>query len=149
MNPGDVVQTPFGRGTLREIRNNGRVLVDVRGRSMVFDQAEIAPADERRRRNEMPAPAATRSEAEPHRSGKVVHVPAEIDLHGLTVEQALARAETALNDGLLANLVEVRFIHGRSAGRIRDALHRWLAGIEAVRAFRLEPHNPGVTIVQL
>jgi dsDNA-specific endonuclease/ATPase MutS2 len=63
-----------------------------------------------------------------------------VDLHGLTVEGALARAEQALNDALLA---------GKSGGRIRAALHRRLHEISTVRAFRLEPGNPGVTIVSL
>jgi dsDNA-specific endonuclease/ATPase MutS2 len=42
----------------------------------------------------------------------------------------------------------VRFIHGRSGGRIRSALHRHLRAFPSVRAFRLDPTNEGVTIVQ-
>jgi dsDNA-specific endonuclease/ATPase MutS2 len=43
----------------------------------------------------------------------------------------------------------VRFIHGRSGGRLRGALHGRLRQIAAVREFRLDPRNPGVTIVSL
>lgn len=70
-------------------------------------------------------------------------------MHGLTVELALARAEAALNDALLGDSPELRFIHGRSGGRIRDALHRWLAGIASIQGFRLDPRNAGVTVVTL
>ena len=72
---------------------------------------------------------------------------AEVDLHGLTVEEALTRSESAINDALLADLPSLRLIHGRSSGRIRAALHRRLRDIAAVRAFRLEPGNDGVTVV--
>jgi DNA mismatch repair protein MutS2 len=72
-----------------------------------------------------------------------------VDLHGLTVEEALARAELALNDAMLADLPELRLIHGRSGGRIKAALYRRLGTISAVRAVRLDPRNAGVTIVTL
>lgn len=73
----------------------------------------------------------------------------EVDLHGLTVVEALARAEQALNDALLADAAELRLIHGRSGGRIRAALHRRLAEIPTVRGFHVDAANAGVTIVRL
>jgi DNA mismatch repair protein MutS2 len=73
----------------------------------------------------------------------------EIDLHGMTVADALERAERALNDALLADESELRLIHGRSGGRIKSALHQWLKGAPSVRKFRLDPRNEGVTIVLL
>jgi DNA mismatch repair protein MutS2 len=75
--------------------------------------------------------------------------PSEIDLHGMTVDEALGQAERALNDALLAGRLELRFIHGRSGGRIRGALHRWLGQVPTVVNVRLDPRNPGVTIVTL
>ena len=74
---------------------------------------------------------------------------AEIDLHGLTVDEALERAQQALNEALLGDLAELRFIHGRSGGRIRAALHRHLRETPSVRNVRLDPRNEGVTIVSL
>jgi DNA mismatch repair protein MutS2 len=72
-----------------------------------------------------------------------------VDLHGLTVEEALARIEAALNDALLADMAQVRFVHGRSGGRIRSALHHRLRQIASVRHFFVDPRNEGVTIVEL
>ena len=46
-------------------------------------------------------------------------------------------------------LAELRFVHGRSGGRIRGALHQRLRAIPTVQSFRLDPRNPGVTIVVL
>lgn len=140
---GDAVQTPMGKGTVREARNNGRLLVEISGRSMVLDEGAVAPLEARKqsaRRAEAPAPAPPLRE---RRSA------AELDLHGLTVDEALARVEQALSDALLANRSELRLIHGQSGGRIRGALHRWLRSIPTVRSFQLDPRNAGVTIVSL
>jgi DNA mismatch repair protein MutS2 len=141
---GDLVQTPFGKGLVREARNNGRFLVDVGGRAMVIPEADISPLDVRKRKAASAAPIASSSDQQ---SAAKSH--AEIDLHGLTVEEALARAEEALNDALIADCAELRIIHGRSGGRIRTALHRRLREISSVRGFGIDPRNPGVTIVKL
>ncbi len=72
-----------------------------------------------------------------------------MDLHGLRVEEALERIDDALDAALLSGLAELRFVHGRSGGRIRGALHQRLRDIPTVQGFRLDPRNPGVTIVTL
>jgi dsDNA-specific endonuclease/ATPase MutS2 len=36
-------------------------------------------------------------------------------------------------------------VHGKGSGRLREALHRHLASMTVVVAFRLDPRNPGVT----
>ena len=146
---GDIVQTPYGKGSVREIRNNGRILVDVRGRALECRIAEITPVEERKRRARPSGKSSHHRAEEPSKPARPRHVPTEIDLHGLTVAEALARAEEALNDSLLANATELRFIHGRSGGHIRDALHRWLRRIESIGSFRVDPRNEGVTIVTL
>ncbi len=145
---GDTVQTRFGRGVVREVRNAGRLLVDVQGRALLVAENEISAVAGARKR---PA-AAPRSE----RESKPLRAPdgarrltAEIDLHGLTVEEAMERVQEALNDALLADLSELRFIHGRGGGRIRAALHRYLRDTSSVRSFRLDSRNDGVTIVLL
>jgi len=145
---GDAVQTPFGKGLIRATRNNGRLLVDVGGRALVIPEADISLLDRRRRKAGSGAPDSDAphglSPGRPPASG----APAEVDLHGLTVEEALARAEHVLNDAVLAGVDELRLIHGRSGGRIRAALHRWLRQIPTVRGFALDPRNEGVTIVR-
>jgi dsDNA-specific endonuclease/ATPase MutS2 len=142
---GDPVQTPLGKGVVREAGNSGRLTVEIRGRSVVLEEGTVAPLDtpkqpSRKKKPLSPAPAADSPTQRPA---------AEVDLHGLTVEDALARTERALNDALLADVPELRLIHGKSGGRIRVALHRRLREIPTVRAFRLDPRNPGVTIVSL
>ena len=145
---GDPVQTPFGKGVVREVRNNTRLLVDVQGRALVMTDADVTAlgttsARSRKTRRQPDAAEsghAKTSDSTPGRS-------AEVDLHGLTVEEALARVESALNDALLADAESLRLIHGRSGGKIRAALHRRLREITSVRGFRIDPRNEGVTIV--
>jgi dsDNA-specific endonuclease/ATPase MutS2 len=143
---GDFVQTPLGKGVVREARNNGRLIVEIGSRAVVIEERTVAPVA-------APKPPAGKKKRVAPDSGAAPprgdHSVAEIDLHGLTVDEALARAEQALNDALLAARTELRLIHGRSGGRIRAALHARLNNIGAVRAFRLDPRNPGVTIVSL
>jgi hypothetical protein len=145
---GQPVSTPLGAGTVRELRGSGFVLVDIRGRSVLVPVAAVSPA--------LSASAAAPG-AGGRPPGSPVAAPAEppnaaaseVDLHGLTVDEALARAETALNDALLADRPQLRLIHGRSGGRIKAALHRRLRAMPSIRAFRLDPRNAGVTVVDL
>ena len=150
LKPGTAVQTPLGKGVVRAVRNGRRVLVDVRGRATEFAAGEVVPAPGRGIRTDG-APGATpmRGAVEPQPSGQAHDVAAEIDLHGLTVDAALARVDEALNAALLAGLETLRVIHGRSGGRLKAALHRRLREIPSLRGFHVDPHNAGVTEVAL
>jgi DNA mismatch repair protein MutS2 len=144
---GDAVQTPFGKGVIREVRNGGRLLVEVSGRALVVKEADISALVGKERRSA----SAERRTSEPDVASRPTsaRAAAEVDLHGLTVEDAMGRVEQALNDALLADLPQVRFVHGRSGGRIRAALHKRLGEISSVRHFLVDPRNEGVTIVEL
>ncbi len=142
------MQTRFGRGVVRELRNAGRLLVDVQGRALVVAENEIAAVTDGRRRPAA-SPHFERESTFPRSRDEARRLTAEIDLHGLTVDEALERVQQALNEALLADLSELRFIHGRSGGRIRAALHRYLRETSSARNFRLDSRNDGVTIVVL
>ena len=43
MKAGDFVQTPLGKGIVREVRNRGRVLVEIRGRATEVLGSQITP----------------------------------------------------------------------------------------------------------
>lgn len=134
---------------MREVRNNGELLVEGRGRSLVVRASDVSAVAERKRRpgGARKDPTGGPEVADAGRQGRGIS--AEIDLHGLTVEEALHRLQDALNDALLRDVGELRVVHGRSGGRIRAAVHRRLQELSSVRGFRLDPHNEGVTIVSL
>jgi len=137
---GDAVQTPLGKGVVRDVQNNGRLVIQVQQRTVVMSASTVSRL-KRLKHPTVPSAAAVLSPALRR------HAPTEVDLHGLRVEEALSRIDDALDAALLTGLSEVRFVHGRSGGRIRGALHQRLRAISTVRSFRLDPHNPGVTIV--
>ena len=140
--PGDLVHVAaLGKGTVREVRNNERYLVEVKGRSVEVkgDQLTAGTAP---RKVSRPTPARPSNEPpRPH--------PTSLDLHGKTVLEALDAVSEFLNGALLAGSSEVRIIHGRSGGKIKSALHRQLKGMRSVRRFRVDAMNEGVTVVDL
>ena len=144
MKAGDFVQTPLGKGIVREVRNRGRVLVEIHGRATEVPGSQVTPVDPAGRRS---ARRRDQQERAPEPLGRAASAPVEVDLHGCTVPEALARVDAALSDALLADAPKLRLIHGRSGGRIRVALHAHLRTL--ARPFRLDPTNSGVTIVVL
>src|SRR4051794_40011045 len=144
--PGDEVHVAgLGTGIVREVRNGGRCLVELKGRSIVASEQQLTPAGNRPKRPARssgtdPAPAMVTTSAS---------VPASLDLHGMTSDEAVAALDRFLSDALLAGHAEVRVIHGRSGGRLKAAVHARLERIASVRAVRLDPRNPGLTIVTL
>jgi len=72
-----------------------------------------------------------------------------LDLHGLTVEEAMRLVDDRLNEALLAGVARLDIVHGKGHGLIRSALHRHLRQIPAVHHFELDARNPGVTHLYL
>jgi DNA mismatch repair protein MutS2 len=145
--PGDEVHVAaLGKGVVREVRNGGRYLVELKGRSIVAAEAQLGAVSPRKRQPSSDAPVSkTTGSDSPTRS----YARTSLDLHGMTVEEAVAALDAWLNDALLASHAEVRVIHGRSGGRLKAAVHARLKQLPVVRATRLDPANPGVTIVTL
>jgi DNA mismatch repair protein MutS2 len=145
--PGDEVHVAaLGKGVVREVRNGGRYLVELKGRSIVATEAQLSTVSPRKRE---PSPAAHASETTTPDSPIRSYASTSLDLHGMTVEEAVAALDGFLNDALLAGHAEVRVIHGRSGGRLKAAVHARLKQLCVVRAIRLDPGNAGVTIVAL
>jgi DNA mismatch repair protein MutS2 len=144
--PGDRVHIAgVGTGLVREARNGGRYIVEIKGQTMLLDGGRMelaAPAARSRRASDSQEPPS--ADAAPHSSG-----PAALDLHGRTASESLELLDGFVNDALLAGHSEVRVIHGRSGGAVKAAVHKRLRELPPVRAFRLDPLNPGVTIVAL
>lgn len=142
--PGDhVLVQSLGKGIVREVRR-GRYLVEIKGRALLVEERQLSPI-ETARSKPVRVPAEPIADPAPLRT----HAPASLDLHGLTTADAEGALATFLNDAILAGHPEVRVIHGRSGGRLKSAVHARLRGLPAVRGFRLDPRNPGVTIVIL
>jgi DNA mismatch repair protein MutS2 len=139
-----VLVVSLGKAVVREVRRGGRYVVEIKGRSLLVDEAQLSPLDARKTRAAAASAAASADRSEPR-----AYAPVSVDLHGMTVDEAASALDAFLNDAILAGHSEVRVIHGRSGGRLRAVVQTRLGRIGSVRAFRLDPRNPGVTIVWL
>ena len=140
----------LGTGIVREVRNGGRYLIELKGRSMVVAGSQLELAPERRVAKRIPA--AKQHQEKPGAADPAGVTPVRsriLDLHGKTVLEALDALDAFLNDALLDGCDDVQVIHGRSGGKVKAAVHGRLAQLPSVRAFRLDPANPGVTVVRL
>jgi DNA mismatch repair protein MutS2 len=84
--------------------------------------------------------------------GKSSTISPEIHLRGMRAEEALAQADKYLDDALLAGLSQVRIVHGKGAGILRELIHKLLKEHPYVEDFRLGHPNEGgtgVTVVTL
>ena len=76
----------------------------------------------------------------------------ELDLHRLTVDEALPRLNDFLYDAFTSGLYEVSINHGKGSGILRQAVARELRKSSLVKSFRRGVRGEGgagVTIVNL
>jgi dsDNA-specific endonuclease/ATPase MutS2 len=143
----------LGTGTIREVRSGGRYAVEIKGRLVIAAAGDLELADPPSRRREQTRERALRTRPHPPAPPRTrAHPPApsrtrSLDLHGKTAAEARDALDAFVNDALLENCAQVRVIHGRGGGRLKAAVHHYLRGLPAIASFRLDPQNPGVTIV--
>lgn len=82
-----------------------------------------------------------------HKASKAKSTPDKIDLHGLTVEEALERVEEAVNQAILFEMGQLQIVHGIGTGRVKKAVHAYLSESPVVEQFKVDTLNPGVTWV--
>lgn len=74
---------------------------------------------------------------------KSLSVSTEINLLGMTVDEALSQLDKYLDDAYLAHLPSVRIVHGKGTGALRSAVQQYLRRIKYVESFRLGEHGEG------
>ena len=60
----------------------------------------------------------------------------ELDLHRLTVDEALTQLDQFLNTAFQAGLYRVRIVHGKGTGILRQEVRRYLSGHPLVKSYR-------------
>ena len=83
---------------------------------------------------------------------KSMHIKPEINLLGLTVDEAIMELDKYLDDACLSHLNQVRVVHGKGTGALRKGIHEYLKRQSYVKNFRLGEFgegDAGVTIVEL
>ncbi|NPV71573.1 MAG: endonuclease MutS2 [Firmicutes bacterium] len=76
-------------------------------------------------------------------SDKAREVSPEIDLRGMTVDEALMAVDKYLDDALLGGVPQVRIIHGKGTGALRSAVREFLRHHPHVASFRFGAQGEG------
>lgn len=75
----------------------------------------------------------------------------EIKLLGMTSDEAIAELDKYLDDAYLAHIPEVRIVHGKGTGVLRDTVHRYLKTHPHIQDYHLAAFgegDSGVTIAK-
>lgn len=129
--PGDVVLLPGAgvRATVLSSPQEGQVMVQagaVRVRVPLSDVREASHLEAEVMRERVGSLAASKAE----------RFSPELDLRGLTVEDALMKTDKYLDDAGLAGIKRVRVIHGKGTGALKRAIADYLKGHSLVSSFR-------------
>lgn len=76
----------------------------------------------------------------------------EINVIGLTVDEAIPLVDKFLDDCFLAKLQTARIVHGKGTGKLRQSIHAFLKKHPKVKSFRIGTYGEGemgVTVVEL
>lgn len=82
---------------------------------------------------------------------KTATISPEINLIGKTVDEALSVLDKYLDDAYLSHLSQVRVVHGKGTGALRQAVHSHLKHLKNVKSYHLGAFgegDAGVTIVE-
>jgi DNA mismatch repair protein MutS2 len=147
--PGMRVRLPSGgTGEVMGLRGDGTAIVALGAMKIVLEAAQLTPLPGLERVGRKPRGEATVGGASP-RSGDGASL--EVDLRGLTGDEAEQATIAAVDAAVLAEQPFLRIIHGMGTGVVRDRVRRVVSGDRRVARFGFAPRNQGgtgVTIVE-
>ena len=149
---GTVSSLPNARGELYVQMGILRSLVNIKDLELLEEASITGPGMEAPAGKKGGAGAGNRNAtgAGKIKMSKSFSVSPEINLIGMTVDEATPVLEKYLDDAYLAHLPQVRVVHGRGTGALKAAVHRQLKKLKYVKEFRLGTFgegDTGVTIV--
>lgn len=146
---GTVSSLPNAKGDLYVQMGILRSMVNIRDLEMVDENSISGP------RIPQGGPRSSGSKSGGSGSSKIkmsksYSVSPEINLIGMTVDEAVPALDKYLDDAYLAHLPQVRVVHGRGTGALKAGVHRHLKNLKYVKDYRLGEFgegDTGVTIV--
>ncbi|MFL5460935.1 MAG: endonuclease MutS2 [Gemmatimonadales bacterium] len=152
---GDRVQVGSGTaGEVLEIRSDGKVVIAAGAVRLVVEPGDVTPIRPSARPPVRPTshPAVRPSASLP--SGpptQRVPAPLEIDLRGMTGDEAETATVAAVDAAVLAEQPYLRIIHGMGTGAVRERVRRVVSRDRRISRYGFAPRNQGgtgVTIVE-
>lgn len=148
---GDSVQvlTMNLKGIVRSLPDkNGNMDVQMGILHSVVNVKDVELLDE----ETVKSPTLSRTSTGKVRMSKSASVSPEINLLGMTVDEATSELDKYLDDAALAHLEQVRVVHGKGTGALRAGVQNYLRKNRHVASYRLGEFgegDAGVTIVTL
>ncbi|MBO4747953.1 MAG: endonuclease MutS2, partial [Clostridiales bacterium] len=146
---GIVIKGPDKGGNC--ILSSGALKLTVAADSLRYPKKEEVKKSATRSRKE-PKRSSSVSRAEQIRLNKKATMMPEVQLLGMTVDEALHTLDRYLDDCVISNIENVRIVHGKGTGALRSAVTQFLKKDKRVRSYRLGTFGEGedgVTIAEL
>ena len=135
-------------GTVRSLPNaKGEITVQMGILQSTVKITDVEIIKEEKKQSKQQKTAAYRASVNKSRNIKP-----EINLLGMTVDEAISELDKYLDDACLSHLNQVRVVHGKGTGALRKGVHEYLKRQSYVKSFRLGEFgegDAGVTIVEL
>lgn len=138
---GTVSTLPNAKGDLYVQMGILRSLVNIKDLELLNEQDIPGPTLETKRAN---------TGSGKIKMSKSASISPEVNLIGMTVDEAIPVLDKYLDDAYLAHLPQVRVVHGRGTGALKAGVHKHLKRLKYVKDFRLGEFgegDTGVTIV--
>ena len=132
------------------ILSSGALKLTVPADSLRYPKKEEVKKSAKGKRE--PKRSASVSRAEQIRLAKKSTMMPEIQLLGMTVDEAQTALDRYLDDCVISNIENVRIVHGKGTGALRSAVDQFLKKDRRVRSYRLGTFGEGedgVTIAEL
>ena len=146
---GIVVKGPDSKNNC--ILSSGSLKLTVAADSLRYPKKEEISKSAVRSRKE-PVRKSSTSHQEKLRLSKKASMMPEIQLLGMTVDEAVHALDSYLDDCVISNIENIRIVHGKGTGALRSAVDQFLKKDRRVRSYRLGTFGEGedgVTIAEL
>lgn len=141
----DIVGEVFEVGSKNAVIAFGNMMT-----SIDIDKLEVISSNEYRKTNREVFQPRTGSGVDTHK--RRLNFKAEIDLRGFRAEEAIRASQELVDEALMLGIGQVRILHGKGNGILRQLIRQYLATHPGVKSFadeHIEFGGTGITIVML
>ncbi|HET7042147.1 MAG TPA: Smr/MutS family protein, partial [Gemmatimonadales bacterium] len=128
--------------TVETVRKDGRVVIRAGAAKLTVDAGTLEKLSGTEKRKEKRKPSI-------YASASPAAGPSEVDLRGMTGDEAQSVVEQAVDAAVLGERPLLRIIHGMGTGVVRERVQRVLKADRRVKAFAFAPPAQGGTGVTI
>ncbi len=133
------VRSVASDGRIVQVAGGGRVTVDLDGVRVTTGSEDLGPP-RGRATSQAPAKKKRRHRPRPPRAG---HVPLQLNVRGMTVNEALREIDSYMDRLLRADVRRASILHGKGTGALREAVGAYLGSCSFVAEHGFAPPSQG------